>query len=137
MRTLFNFRQVNRRAREVVDWLSEWQKAITDTDGLDFLYTLLRNGVARFVTPRVDFHNLLCRWRCVSCGAVRRLFFLEDRIRRFCWFCHLWEDTELFLGHGYLEWLRNKCPGVTADTLPNFGCREVTPSDRKISTVAR
>ncbi|KAI1349570.1 hypothetical protein F5Y01DRAFT_327325 [Xylaria sp. FL0043] len=70
MLSLFKFRQVSRRSREVVDSLPQYQRAANmagPTGGIDLFWALFRTGLAADVTL-LDFDAALCTANCAVCG---------------------------------------------------------------------
>ncbi|KAI2619014.1 hypothetical protein GGS26DRAFT_573829 [Hypomontagnella submonticulosa] len=65
MHTLFIFRQVNRRSRQMVDSVDEYQKVVSH--GLNLLCVLLRTQLAIGVSL-FDFYSALCTKACTICG---------------------------------------------------------------------
>ena len=65
IRSLFQLRQTNLRAREAVDSLKEYQ--IIVSHGLNLLCALLRTDLARDISL-LDFYDVLCTKTCSICG---------------------------------------------------------------------
>ncbi|RWQ91373.1 hypothetical protein C8Q69DRAFT_409708 [Paecilomyces variotii] len=65
MHSIFKFRQVNIRSRQIVDSLKEYQMVIAH--GLNLLCALLRTRLA-IVTSLFDFYEALCTKACTYCG---------------------------------------------------------------------
>ncbi|KAL2218245.1 hypothetical protein M432DRAFT_640344 [Thermoascus aurantiacus ATCC 26904] len=73
--SLFQFRQVNIRAREVVSALVEY-RSIAD-HALGALRAVLRTGIAPYYTIR-DFYTALCTRDCLLCGVFGGFIFLPS-----------------------------------------------------------
>lgn len=65
MYSLFKFRQMNRRSRQLVDSLRQYQ--IVVSHGLNLLCALLRTRLAVNISL-LDFYNALCTKACTICG---------------------------------------------------------------------
>ncbi|KAJ5214998.1 hypothetical protein N7468_010677 [Penicillium chermesinum] len=65
MYSLFKFRQINLRARQVVDSLSQYNKVVSH--GLNLFCGLLRTRIAIEITL-FDFFEALCTKECFLCG---------------------------------------------------------------------
>lgn len=65
MHSLFKFRQVNLRSREMVDSLHEYQMVVKH--GLNLYCALLRTKIGNEVTLR-EFYTVLCTKACFLCG---------------------------------------------------------------------
>lgn len=89
MQALFNLRQVNLRARQVVDSLREYKAVVSH--GLTAYCALLRMRLAAHVTL-LDFYRVLCSRDCALCGKFGGFVFLPTWIR--CCFECIEEDPE-------------------------------------------
>lgn len=65
MHSLFKFRQVNLRSRQMVDSLSQYHRVVSH--GLNLFCALLRTRIAIGVTL-LDFYKALCTKTCTLCG---------------------------------------------------------------------
>lgn len=65
MHSLFNFRQINLRSRQTVDYLKQYQVVVSH--GLNLLCALLRTRLAIRVSL-FDFYYALCTKACTLCG---------------------------------------------------------------------
>ncbi|KAJ5474349.1 hypothetical protein N7475_003915 [Penicillium sp. IBT 31633x] len=65
MHSLFKFRQINLRSRQMVDSLHQYQSIVSY--GLNLFYTLLRTRVAIYISL-LDFYNALCTKACSLYG---------------------------------------------------------------------
>ena len=65
MCSLFKFRQINLRSRQMVDSLNQYQRVVSY--GLNLLRALLRTRIAIDVTL-LDFYQALCTKTCTLCG---------------------------------------------------------------------
>lgn len=89
MQSLFNLRQTNLRARQLVDSLKEYKAAVSY--GLTAYCALLRTELATHVTL-LDFYRVLCSKECAFCGKFGGFVFLPTWIR--CCFECIEEDPE-------------------------------------------
>lgn len=89
MQSLFNLRQTNLRARQMVDSLKEYQAVVSS--GLTAYCALLRTELATHVAL-VDFYRVLCSKECAFCGKFGGFVFLPTWIR--CCFECIEEDPE-------------------------------------------
>lgn len=83
LHSLFKFRQINLRARERVDCLTQYQRVTSH--GLNLLCALLRTGLAIDVTL-LDFYDALCTKACTLCGDFSGFISLFTW-RRYCFNC--------------------------------------------------
>jgi hypothetical protein len=65
MHSLFKFRQINLRSRQIVDSLSQYQNIVSH--GLNLFCALLRTRLAIDISL-LDFYNALCIKACTFCG---------------------------------------------------------------------
>ncbi|KAJ9298350.1 hypothetical protein DTO271G3_3955 [Paecilomyces variotii] len=65
MHSIFKFRQINIRSRQIVDSLKEYQMVVAH--GLNLLCALLRTRLA-IVISLFDFYDALCTKACAYCG---------------------------------------------------------------------
>ncbi|KAJ5557180.1 F-box domain protein [Penicillium frequentans] len=65
MHSLFQFRQTNLRSRQMVDSLSQYQRAVSH--GLNLFRALLQTRLATDISL-LDFDKALCTKTCVFCG---------------------------------------------------------------------
>ncbi|KAL6892366.1 hypothetical protein GGI43DRAFT_413862 [Trichoderma evansii] len=89
MQSLFNLRQTNLRARQIVDSLKEYKAVVAY--GLTAYCALLRTKLATHVTL-LDFYRVLCSKDCAFCGKFGGFVFLPTWIR--CCFECIEEDPE-------------------------------------------
>ncbi|KAH6608085.1 hypothetical protein Trco_004398 [Trichoderma cornu-damae] len=89
MQALFNLRQVNLRARQMIDSLKEYKAVVSH--GLTAYCALLRTSLAAHVTL-LDFYRVLCSENCAFCGKFGGFVFLPAWIR--CCFECIEEDPE-------------------------------------------
>ncbi|RFU79435.1 hypothetical protein TARUN_2792 [Trichoderma arundinaceum] len=89
MQSLFNLRQVNLRARQIVDSLKEYKAVVSH--GMTAYCALLRMKLATHVTL-LDFYRVLCSKNCTFCGKFGGFVFLPTWIR--CCFECIEEDPE-------------------------------------------
>ncbi|KAM0251323.1 hypothetical protein ACHAQJ_008218 [Trichoderma viride] len=89
MQALFNLRQANLRARQMVDSLKEYKAVVSH--GLTAYCALLRMKLATHVTL-LDFYRVLCSKNCAFCGKFGGFVFLPTWIR--CCFECIEEDPE-------------------------------------------
>ncbi|KAH7390026.1 hypothetical protein BKA66DRAFT_526959 [Pyrenochaeta sp. MPI-SDFR-AT-0127] len=78
MRSLFMFRQTNRRSRQIVDSLKEYQLVISH--GLEVLCALLRTELAVHVSL-FEFYTSLCTKHCALCGHFAGFIFIPTWTR--------------------------------------------------------
>jgi hypothetical protein len=84
IRSYFNFRQTNRRAREIASSLYEYHNLVKH--GLESLRAVLRTGIHPYVTIS-DLYRALCTRRCdVCCGEFGGFLFLPS-VTRCCFNC--------------------------------------------------
>ena len=89
MHSLFKFRQVNLRSRQVVDSLNQYQRIVSH--GLNLFCALLRTRVAIEISL-LDFYNVLCTKKCTLCGEFGGFVFLLTWMR--CCFKCLQDSPE-------------------------------------------
>ncbi|GFP58354.1 hypothetical protein ACSS6W_005564 [Trichoderma asperelloides] len=89
MQSLFNLRQTNLRARQIVDSLKEYKAVVAH--GLMAYCALLRMKLATHVTL-LDFYRVLCSKDCAFCGKFGGFVFLPTWMR--CCFECIEEDPE-------------------------------------------
>ncbi|PWY91988.1 hypothetical protein BO94DRAFT_564671 [Aspergillus sclerotioniger CBS 115572] len=65
MQSLFKFRQVNLRSRQIVDSLKQYQRVVSHR--LNLFCALLRTRLAIYISL-LDFDNALCTKTCALCG---------------------------------------------------------------------
>ncbi|EAW11446.1 F-box domain protein [Aspergillus clavatus NRRL 1] len=63
--SLFKFRQINLRSRQMVDFLNQYRRVVSH--GLNLFCALLRTRLAIDVTL-LDFYKALCTKTCILCG---------------------------------------------------------------------
>ncbi|KAK4108641.1 hypothetical protein N656DRAFT_783869 [Canariomyces notabilis] len=90
MRSLFNLRQVNIRARETVDALNQYQLVVSY--GLNLFCALLRTQLASGISLS-DFYDALCKKNCALCGEFAGFMSLLTWTR--CCFACLEKAPEL------------------------------------------
>lgn len=66
MHSLFKFRQINLRSRQLVDSLGQYQRVVSHA--LNLFCALLRTRIAIAISL-LDFDNALCTKSCALCGA--------------------------------------------------------------------
>ncbi|KAI8623514.1 hypothetical protein F5Y19DRAFT_458129 [Xylariaceae sp. FL1651] len=92
MRSLFAFRQVNRRARQVANSLQEYR--LVASHGLDMYCALLRTQTAANISLS-DFYHMLCIKACAFCGMFAKFVFLPTW-NRCCFNClHLAPEVKM------------------------------------------
>lgn len=83
MHSLFKFRQINLRSRQIVDSLSQYQRVVSH--GLNLFCALLRTRLAIDIFL-LDFYDALCIKTCTLCGEFGGLIFLLTW-KRCCFKC--------------------------------------------------
>lgn len=73
MHSLFKFRQINLRSRQMVDSLNQYQRVVSQ--GLNLFCALLRTRLAIDISL-LDFYNALCTKTCNLCGEFGGFIFL-------------------------------------------------------------
>ncbi|PYI11279.1 hypothetical protein BO78DRAFT_130800 [Aspergillus sclerotiicarbonarius CBS 121057] len=73
MHSLFKFRQINLRSRQMVDSLKQYQRVVAH--GLNLFCALLRTRLSIDVSL-LDFYNALCTKTCSLCGEFGGFIFL-------------------------------------------------------------
>ncbi|KAJ5948005.1 hypothetical protein N7466_001020 [Penicillium verhagenii] len=83
MKSIFNFRQVSRSSRRLVDSFYQYQRVASH--GLDLFCALLRTDFATEVSL-YGFHEMLCAKTCNSCGRFGA-YVLIVPWKRYCYEC--------------------------------------------------
>jgi hypothetical protein len=89
LHSLFKFRQINRRSREIVDSLSQYQSVVSH--GLNLFCVLLRTRLALDISLH-DFYDALCIKECALCGGFGA--FISLLVWKRCCFKCLRESPE-------------------------------------------
>lgn len=89
MHSLFKFRQINLRSRQMVDSLNQYQRIVSH--GLNLFCALLRTRLAIDISL-LDFYNALCMKACFLCGEFGG--FISLLIWKRCCFKCLQESPE-------------------------------------------
>ena len=88
MHSLFKFRQINLRSRQIVDSLNQYQSVVSY--GLNLFCALLRTRLAIDISL-LDFYNALCTKACNLCGEFGG--FISLLIWKLCCFkCLQWSS---------------------------------------------
>lgn len=88
MHSLFRFRQINLRSRQIVDYLKQYQMVVSH--GLNLFCALLRTRLAIHVSL-LDFYNALCTKACSLCGEFGGFISLLTW-KRCCFNCVQWSS---------------------------------------------
>lgn len=88
MHSLFRFRQINQRSRQMVDSLQQYQRVVSH--GLNLFCALLRTRLAVHISL-LDFYNALCTKACGFCGEFGGFISLLIW-KRCCFNCLQWSS---------------------------------------------
>ncbi|KAJ6179294.1 hypothetical protein N7519_009755 [Penicillium mononematosum] len=89
MHSVFKFRQISLRSRQIVDSLNQYQSVVSH--GLNLFCTLLRTGLAIDISL-LDFYDALCIKNCTLCGEFAG--FISLLVWKRCCFKCLQESPE-------------------------------------------
>ncbi|PYI35199.1 hypothetical protein BP00DRAFT_388968 [Aspergillus indologenus CBS 114.80] len=139
IRSLFRFRQVNRRGQQIVRATRLYQAVIDHA--LEALCVILRTNTASWFTLS-DLFEVLCTKECQFCGAFGGFLFLPSFAR--CCFTCIREDNlpgvlPLSILKHRIKPRSGRRPGSipTVRTLPGIYAMDETPRKRRIAVVLR